>query len=256
MSRVKSAEYKMPVYRKLLLTAVMLGLDVCAAFQHMYEVPLLRVLGVPVTYLPLCPVVTGPLSLILMSVLSRISDKGPNHQKRKMAVMVLLSAILLAGIAVLAAANFMLLSNGKQTSKTKVSNCTSGGDGFGLNNNTTLIECTGDDSTDSVGSLASGVSRFPHEERQLPDENDTEGITDIWSMPVTAVLGVVGFVLFDTGYDVSIASTRVCVLACSPKDDHTSILILALVMGALGGCINNSIGLADYAAILGISGDR
>ncbi|KAL8569552.1 hypothetical protein ACOMHN_044690 [Nucella lapillus] len=47
----------------------------------------------------------------------------------------------------------------------------------------------------------------------------------------------------DMGYDVNLGTSRACVLACSSSSNHRVLLVLALVMAALGGCVFNSLGL-------------
>ena len=258
-SSSRPGEYRMPLCRKLLLTAAMTGNDVGVTFGQLYAVALLQILGVPVTYVSLYPIVTGPLTMILLNVFGHISDKGSNHQKRKIALFVLNSAIMLIGLAMLIVANLLLMANENRSNWTKESNSLAESSGrLGPNTTgTSLVESTGEQGMTSVGSALADASVTPHEKRH-PGENEatSEGGSDLLSIPLTGALGITGFIFYDTGYDLNIAATRACVLACSPKTDHTSILLLALVMAALGGCINNSVGLVDLAAILGYDGDR
>ena len=86
---------------------------------------------------------------------------------------------------------------------------------------------------------------------QEQQEDNDKGLT---SMPTTALLGLVSFCAMDLGYDANTAASRSCVLSCSPKADHTSVLVLALVMAALGGLINNVFGIVDLRHVFDFGG--
>ena len=239
----------LPLHRKLLLNAAMMGNEMCVAFQQLYEVPLLQILGVPVTYVSLYPIVTGPTAMLLMSLQGYFGDRGPHHRQKKIAILTCNCAVVLFGIAVLVCANLLLLSNHKKKNATLVPEY--------LYNHSlqmptsvtqTLITPAENSSVImplernldiAVSSYDENVSIAVPQEQQ---EDDDAGL-----LAMTAILGLVGFSAMDIGYDINTAATRSCVLSCSPKTDHTSMLVLALVMAAAGGLINNVFWLVDLS---------
>ena len=239
----------LPLHRKLLLNAAMMGNEMCVAFQQLYEVPLLQILGVPVTYVSLYPIVTGPTAMLLMSLQGYFCDRGPHHRQKKIAMLTCNCAVVLFGIAVLVCANLLLLYNHEKKNVTIVLEY--------LYNHSLLMPTsvtpkliTPEENSSvimplkrnldiAVSSYDENVSIAVPQEQQ---EDDDAGL-----LAMTAIVGLVGFSAMDIGYDINAAATRSCVLSCSPKTDHTSMLVLALVMAAAGGLINNVLGLVDLS---------
>lgn len=250
----------LPLHRKLLLNAAMMGNEMCVAFQQLYEVPLLQILGVPVTYVSLYPIVTGPTAMLLMSLQGYFCDRGPHHRQKKIAILTCNCAVVLFGIAVLVCANLLLLYNHEKKNVTIVPEY--------LYNHSLLMptsvtpklitpaeNSSVDDSVIkplkrnldiAVSSYDENVSIAVPQEQQ---EDDDAGL-----LAMTAIVGLVGFSAMDIGYDINTAANRSCVLSCSPKTDHTSMLVLALVMAAAGGLINNVLGLVDLSHVFDFGG--
>ena len=250
----------LPLHRKLLLNAAMMGNEMCVAFQQLYEVPLLQILGVPVTYVSLYPIVTGPTAMLLMSLQGYFCDRGPHHRQKKIAILTCNCAVVLFGIAVLVCANLLLLYNHEKKNVTIVLEY--------LYNHSLLMptsvtpklitpaENSSVDDSDikplkrnldiAVSSYDENVSIAVPQEQQ---EDDDAGL-----LAMTAIVGLVGFSAMDIGYDINMAATRSCVLSCSPITDHTSMLVLALVMAAAGGLINNVFGLVDLSHLFDFGG--
>ena len=231
----------------------MMGNELCVAFNQLYEVSLLQILGVPTTYVSLFPVVSGPVTVLLLILLGHYSDRGSRHRQRKIAVNVFASVILATAVAVLITADLLLLS--QDDSRPIERN-----DNIVKNFSSSTVAQVFDQQADS--SRATDSANSSHYDDISLKENSTdtgfsENGEDLRSMPLTAVLGIVGFCLMDMGYDVSLAAARACVLACSPRDDHTSILVLSLVMAAVGGCVNHGLGLVDLPQAFGFdTGNR
>lgn len=230
----------LPLYRKLLLAATMTGNETCVSFQQLYEVPLLQILGVPVALISLYPIVTGPVAMVMLAVLGYCSDKGSNHRQKKVGVVVLNTILTLCGVSLVIMANVMLLTSAGNTDdpvSLADKNVT-----FGPLENITVASSLITLPATTTIPTANMTSAEP-----LQTEAEEPGL---FSLPTTAVLGVLGFCLMDVGYDANIGSTRSCMLACSPAADHTSIFVLALVMAAVGGCINCGLGLVDLSHAL------
>ena len=246
----------LPLHRKLLLNAAMMGNEMCVAFQQLYEVPLLQILGVPVTYVSLYPIVTGPTAMLLMSLQGYFCDRGPHHRQKKIAILTCNCAVVLFGIAVLVCANLLLLYNHEKKNVTIVLEY--------LYNHSLLMPTS---VTPKLITPAENSSVIMPLERNLDiavssyDENVSIAVPqeqqeddDAGLLSMTAIVGLVGFSAMDIGYDINTAANRSCVLSCSPKTDHTSMLVLALVMAAAGGLINNVLGLVDLSHVFDFGG--
>lgn len=250
----------LPLHRKLLLNAAMMGNEMCVAFQQLYEVPLLQILGVPVTYVSLYPIVTGPTAMLLMSLQGYFCDRGPHHRQKKIAILTCNCAVVLFGIAVLVCANLLLLYNHEKKNVTIVPEY--------LYNHSLLMptsvtpklitpaeNSSVDDSVIKPLKRNLDIAVSSYDENvfiavpQEQQEDDDAGL-----LAMTAIVGLVGFSAMDIGYDINTAANRSCVLSCSPKTDHTSMLVLALVMAAAGGLINNVLGLVDLSHLFDFGG--
>lgn len=229
-SESSSGHPTMPLYRKLLLTALLTGNDISVSFEQLYQVSLLQILGVPVTYVSFTPVVSGPLAMILVSLQGYLGDKGLYHKQRKVAMVVFNAFIILSGLIILIGANLMMMSEIATTDK-----------------NFKVIE---DDSQTNTTSFTVLNSR--------QEGNRTMSLTEEGApaaVSMTAILGLLGFCIVDVGYDMNIAATRSCILSCSSRQEHTPLLVMALVMAGAGGCITTLLGTLDLSAVLGL-GDR
>ena len=250
----------LPLHRKLLLNAAMMGNEMCVAFQQLYEVPLLQILGVPVTYVSLYPIVTGPTAMLLMSLQGYFCDRGPHHRQKKIAILTCNCAVVLFGIAVLVCANLLLLYNHEKKNVTIVLEY--------LYNHSLLMptsvtpklitpaeNSSVDDSVIKPLKRNLDIAVSSYDENvfiAVPQEQQEDDDAGLLSM--TAIVGLVGFSAMDIGYDINTAANRSCVLSCSPKTDHTSMLVLALVMAAAGGLINNVFGLVDLSHLFDFGG--
>ncbi|KAL8573443.1 hypothetical protein ACOMHN_032458 [Nucella lapillus] len=77
---------------------------------------------------------------------------------------------------------------------------------------------------------------------------------DFSGIPLKAGLALLGYVMLDVGVDGSIACIRACVLsACGARTEHTSILLIGLVMASGGGLSMAAQGLVDFPSLLGLS---
>ncbi|KAL8571946.1 hypothetical protein ACOMHN_026158 [Nucella lapillus] len=239
MDSVKG-EHSLPLYRKLLLSAVMTGSDMCTSFEQLYMLPLLQILGVPVTFVSLAPAVTGPVTMILMNLFGYCSDKGPRHRFKKLAVVAVSSSLILCGMFVLIGANLLLSRSGTDAAST---------------------------ADKEKKNMEYSPQIYPHYRfrnwtelsRKIWRGNNSEIMaeddTGMLSLPVTAIMGLVGFSLMALGYDLNISASRSCILVHTPQRDHTNILVLGLVMAAAGGCFNSLLGMLDLSAVFD-TGDR
>ncbi|KAK7502756.1 hypothetical protein BaRGS_00006006 [Batillaria attramentaria] len=209
-------EDRVTFLQKALLTALLTGNDSAIAFSQLYDVPLLQTFGVPVALVSMYPIMAGPLAMILIPLTGFLTDKGAKHRQKKIVAVVVNSVVFLSGIAFIVSANLLLMSQ------------------------TELGKDAGAENSSVWG-----------ENKTSPTSPD--GDAGVFNLPTTAVLGLIGFILFDVGYDCNTASVRSCVLACSPRQHHISLLAQALGMAALGGCITCVLGLFDLSPLLNVS---
>jgi hypothetical protein len=73
----------------------------------------------------------------------------------------------------------------------------------------------------------------------------------ILQVPFKAGLAMFGFFLLDVGFDTSNSFVKVYALSCSPRNHHTSVLVLGLVMASAGGVSTAALGLVDFRSLLG-----
>lgn len=66
-----------------------------------------------------------------------------------------------------------------------------------------------------------------------------------------AGLGMLGFVLTGIGVTCTHSCITSWVLACSPRAEHTSVLMLSLVMASLGGVSTAALGMVDLGSAFG-----
>ncbi|KAL8564554.1 hypothetical protein ACOMHN_003312 [Nucella lapillus] len=249
----RGGHYTMPLYRKLLLSAMLTGNDAAVSFEQLYQVPLLQVLGVPITYVSFTAIVSGPLAMMLMNVLGYLSDKGQHHRQKKVAMVVFNSFLILTGLVILIWAN-VLMVYGKATGM----NDTVVRDNLlteVFHENNPSVNLSFNPENLSFTENAGNLRLRENPTTKLLRECRKEDEFNFLSMPTTALLGLLAFCLLDTGYDLNTAATRTCVLACSSRQEHTPLLVMALVMAGAGGCITTLLGTVDTSAILNW-GDR
>ncbi|KAL8569551.1 hypothetical protein ACOMHN_044689 [Nucella lapillus] len=95
--------------QKILLVSVMAGLETVPAFMVMYEIPLLQILGVPMTFITLYPIISGPSAIIMLNLLGRLIDQGANHRTRKIVAVILNASMTLIGFLLIIVSNMITL---------------------------------------------------------------------------------------------------------------------------------------------------
>ncbi|KAL8613408.1 hypothetical protein ACOMHN_057128 [Nucella lapillus] len=239
------------------------------AFGYLYQVPLLQHLGVPITYLSLYPLVTGPANMIILNLFGRLIDKGSNHKERKVIAVVVVFFLCLTGVVLILFANLLTLSkekgiyptsgvsSGSRWKRSSRNETESPYNSFSLDNNT-------NDSILNMSAVYSGDTITSHNVSTIAAEEDEwrmslhkqghDSGSELTSLPLTGVLGLLGQATLDMGCDLSSGTVRACVLACSDGSEHTVLLVLALVLAAVGGCALNLLGLLDLSPLLSVWG--
>ncbi|XP_076449051.1 membrane-associated transporter protein-like [Babylonia areolata] len=68
-------------------------------------------------------------------------------------------------------------------------------------------------------------------------------------LTLMGILGIIGFVLSDHGYDSSMSTFKAYMIAVTPASQHDDIFILGTLVGAVGGCLTSLLGFVDLAAL-------
>ncbi|KAL8577279.1 hypothetical protein ACOMHN_062788 [Nucella lapillus] len=238
---------KMGTIQKMTLTASLFSNEAICSFEHIYTVPILQTLGLPLSLVTLTGAISGPSATFLLPLLGWWTDRGSNPSRRKTIATMIVSIVAFTGMLCVLSANLLHLSSvlvkDANTSAARVYDSYNSS-GF------TWAE-TSEKVNDSGLELQAGVdgmngSLFSHLEDDLPREDDS-------GIPFKAILALMGFVLMDLGVDGSSSNIRSFVLTCSRRCDHTSLLLFGVTMASAGGVSTTALGLVDFPSILGLN---
>ena len=70
-------------------------------------------------------------------------------------------------------------------------------------------------------------------------------------IPVTAILGILGFALTDMAYDVSTPVVKSFALDTLPQSQHTAVLAISTILQSIGGTTITLIGIFDLPTVIG-----
>ncbi|XP_070197801.1 uncharacterized protein [Littorina saxatilis] len=243
----KDGTAEMPLPRKLMLCASLWGMEASADFEHLYLVPILQNLGMPLSLVSLTGLMVGPASVIFLPCLGWLTDRGSNPQRRKTAAVFFAAGLLITGMMCLIAANLMHLNYllESQAEKAALFNVSSAwNDTVSLGLTTSSLFNT----SDFVGFKSSTVvysTDSPAAMTDLPQQS--------LEVPFKAGLGMLGFVLTGVGFESMNSVVRSFVLDRSPRSEHTSLLVLGLIMASSGGVSTAALGVVDFSSLFGLS---
>ncbi|KAK7507944.1 hypothetical protein BaRGS_00000909, partial [Batillaria attramentaria] len=78
-------------------------------------------------------------------------------------------------------------------------------------------------------------------------------VLHLQKVPVTAGFAMLGFVVYEFGIDNANSFSRSWILACSSRCEHTSLLVLGLVMAAVGGISTAALARVDFLSLLNLA---
>ncbi|KAK7497690.1 hypothetical protein BaRGS_00011085 [Batillaria attramentaria] len=204
----------------------------------------------PLRLVPIIGFVSGVMGVVLVPVFGWLSDKGPNPNRRKRNGVLVATSLVLLGIAVVIAASVLHLQSPDVLSKL--------GDNSSFLGNTSTslsMEAASGKTAVNVSEVTASSTifqsfgktgvNFTQAGRSTSDE---KGIKR--KLPVTAGLAMLGFIVFEIGYDNINSVSRAWILACSPRSEHTSLLVLGLVMAAVGGISTAALARVDFPSLL------
>ncbi|XP_076446964.1 uncharacterized protein LOC143284182 [Babylonia areolata] len=256
--------HRMTLTRKLLLCAQLGGTEAIINFQQIYTVPILQTLGMPLslTYLP--GLVSGPSSILLLPFLGWLLDRGHNPQRRKFASIVFAAGVQTLGMLCLLLANAMHLGYLMDYSGAAV-RMETGGSGSPSNHS---VSSHSSASNLSVSEFVKMNASGGQDVNSFVFADDPEGAnsftvngsslqaydTGSVNVPLKAGLGMLGVILMDLGFDCSNCFVKAFLVTCSARAEHTSLLVVGVVVGAVGGVTNAALGLVDFTSLLGLDG--
>nr|KAG5694221.1 hypothetical protein BaRGS_035325 [Batillaria attramentaria] len=276
--------------QKLALNMGMLANDAVVAFCQLYTVPVLQSLGTPVTFVSLTPFISSPLSVLVLPVLGYFSDRGNNLPRRKVFATWVSFFLSVAGLVLISSASMTLLMRSSGANWTRIYNGSTDPNDVHLKTTPTYMVSPDLDldlhknapsahpamnagnaswflnesdpahlirHADSKKQLPLNLSDEDWESGHVPHSHELSNTSTpdnsshhTIHLPLTAVMGIVGFALTEVGYDASSTSVKSLVVTCSPREAHTSVFVLGLLMAAVGGCLAGITGLTDLSSVL------
>ncbi|KAK7089806.1 hypothetical protein V1264_024834 [Littorina saxatilis] len=233
-------------------------------------------LGMPMRLASLLGSVSGISGFLLLLLVGWIIDRGSNPIRRKSIAMVFGAGCLLLGMSLVVVANtlhlvdlinyngtlspvdnhsypwniivpadgLLLLENNRFGVPSIMSTSVKGDAGRDLFFTLDLIDSSMDGSFSEKGLKASVHKGTAGKSWMMNDSTE---------LSLKAGLGLLAFILLDTGFDAINSFTRSFVLTCTPRSEHTSVLLVGLVMASAGGVSTAALGVVDFASLLGLS---
>ena len=237
----------------------------------------LQTLGMPLSLVSLTGLVAGSTATVVLPIMGCYGDRGPNPAGRRKLLVVLSSMLMLVGLGVITTANVLYLSDlGTDSEATNHTHPTLH---FAIScekgnstrcNGRNLNSSFGQNLVDSQSSIATNASPnflldqsvwnvsdqfftqlLNHSEssdRQSAPTSDNGS-----SVPFTAGLGMLGYIILDISFDSIVSNVKTWMLMCSPSSAPTPTLVAGLVTTSLGGMLSSGFGMVDLAAMMGLS---
>lgn len=229
----------------------------------------LQTLGLPLSLASLTGLVSGLSAVIFLPVLGWCSDRGNNPHKRKAYVVAFSTALLLTGMALVVFANVMKILRTApavftvESSNDSMQNQTSADGSKNRGFNTTFSP--NDFTFNSYPSVEKSIPNSPNYSLttsfplfyQSSTVNQftkgSESIEKSDELPLEAILGLLGYIVLDIGFDFTNSNVKAWTVASSKRTQHTSLLVIGLLMAASGGMLSAILGTVDITYILGLS---
>ncbi|KAK7498697.1 hypothetical protein BaRGS_00010074, partial [Batillaria attramentaria] len=228
----------------------------------------IQTLGMPMSLASLTGLAGGPMGAVTIWLLGWLSDKGSGPNRRKMLNVLLSGSIMTAGCVLVVLANVMHLHAVRDGA---AMNCSS------MPMSNISLPDLPDGSSGTQASGVQGITNLDPVSTEDPLEGTTQSVVlavasstpDTFTNPTTvspesaacllnsgipfkAGLGMLGFILIEVGYDATNSFARSWVLTCSSRPEHTTMLVLGLVMASLGGVSTAALGVVDFQFVSGI----
>ncbi|CAL1536512.1 unnamed protein product [Lymnaea stagnalis] len=229
-SRQTSRSRPLSLGQQLLLTAALLGTESTIVFEQIYNYLSLQYFGVPTSLMSVNGIIGGLSAIIIIPLAGVFIDRSSSAKIRKIIVVLFGLGIMVTGYIVFITASVLKLLQQPLT---------------GNHFNSSFLK-VGGNTTFSTLSNGSGPGDVTPTSR---NGTPTENVPD--SLSASAILGIIGFTVIDTGYDVGNSMIRAYVLDHTPRDQHTTLLIKSTLMAAVAGTVMSFLGILDLPNILG-----
>ncbi|KAK7483060.1 hypothetical protein BaRGS_00025723, partial [Batillaria attramentaria] len=278
LSEQKPAETTLfPLHKRLMLCLVLVAMESYISFEEIYMLAVLQRADVPTSLVSLPGTLSSAIGVFIIPLLGWASDRLTRctclGQKRPFAMLTL--TVITIGMSILIGVSGVMLyhvpdnqanftnsqlptvtsesafpqravSNGTsslrlplRTGSSLPSFETSDGVTTAIQYNNTTISGRYDEML--AGMLQNSTPLGNNSGRGLDEAGQ--------DVPPLGILGVVGFTLADHGYDSSFSTLKAYMLAVTPPSQHDSILVMATLLGAVGGCLTSLLGFLDLTSV-------
>ncbi|XP_076468079.1 uncharacterized protein LOC143298932 [Babylonia areolata] len=253
--------------QKLLLNASLWGNEACADFEQLYTVPILQTLGLPLSLVSLTGAIAGTSATLLLPFVGWLTDRGSNPHGRKTVATILACGISFAGMLCVILANVLHLdyliengANGTDGSSSYNSSIPFGKTHLSISHGRDGNETVSGREADVFGTVEGDGLLYSEVTTAFTNDSSTiRGATGVYvygessEVPFKAGLGLLGFIVMDIGFDISNACIKAFVVTCCPRSEHTSLLVIGLIMASSGGVSTAALGVVDFSSVLGLS---
>lgn len=211
-------------------------------------------------------IIAGPTAAVVLPVLGWISDKGSNPHKRKGFIILVATAVLFCGLSVVILANVLKILKIRSPNNLQSVNDTNQNQSFtdihsSAQNSMQVLSFTSESfaSTETIyfsNAALNSTTYVPLHYQTSSDNqtaNDDRAIESDGLLPVEAILGLLGYIMMDIGYDLTNSYVKAWTVASSERSQHTSLLLLGLLVAASGGMLSSCLGVLDITGIVGLS---
>ncbi|XP_076468109.1 uncharacterized protein LOC143298948 [Babylonia areolata] len=248
----KNDGHSMGIGQKLALNASLWGNEASTDFEQLYTVPILQTLGLPMRLASVTGAVAGPTAFLLLPLLGWLTDRGSNPVRRKTMAAMFACGVTLLGMLCVIMANILhfsyLLENSVNINSTAHASHPAES---GAWNGEVTTSGQGTDASDTAHGPDYGATDSTND--NLATFGITQAHTENFEVPFKAGLGLLGFILLDIGFDASNACIKSFVLTCGPRSEHSSLLLIGLVIASAGGVSTASLALVDFGPMFGLS---
>ncbi|XP_059151781.1 solute carrier family 45 member 3-like [Physella acuta] len=219
------------------LVAAMLGIESCITMEMIVMIANVQTLGVPVRYSSLSGIVGAVCSLLFIPTVGYFIDKLAVSILFKAKLLIGSVCLQLTGTLVVLTANclklFVYADDNKEVSQrnafiTKTTHYPE------LNSLSYINQST-------YSSNLTEREGFGYASRYEPDNEEIH---------FYAILAMIGYSLNDCGYAPSNCFLRTFALASTPIEEHESVLVKAIFLSSLGGCLVAVLGSVGVGTIL------
>ncbi|XP_035826459.1 membrane-associated transporter protein [Aplysia californica] len=226
------------IIRQLTLVLESAGLEANVTMEVILMIANLQTLGVPISLSSIPGTVSAAFGIVLIPGLGIFMDRLASSTPSKARILVFVTCLQLLGVLCVFFGNLIKLIEPDEGSGT-----------YNMSDifNSSVVESQVGEA-DSVTERAALATNSP--------QNDTRPWVSMGTavqeegIPYYAIMVMVGFACVDCGYDASSCFLKTFALACTPSEDHSSIIIKSVLVSSFGGCLMSALGSAGIGGLL------